>query len=322
MPLAPLAKTSGMTTNIYRNFKALVALMTTMGLLMLCNVLQMLSALFLPFSRSLVRTLNRWIGGSWWAVCDIMAEKWGIDVQISGADLPMRENVMVTANHQAMTDINTLFRLARRQGRIGDLKWFVKDIIKYVPGVGWGMIFLDCIFLKRNWKKDRDRLFNQLSRFHKEQIPIWTLSFVEGTRIRPHKHEASVEYAQSIGVQPLNHLLLPRTKGFCLTLEALRDHLDAVYDATIGYVEGVPTLWQWCRGDVQKVALYVRRFPISEMPHDEAELTEWLKTRWREKDELLAYFYTHGEWPSDSLTSSSTPTPQRVSHQSDLSSLA
>ena len=299
MPLAPLPKIQGATTNLLRNIKAIVALTITMSLLICCNILQMLSALFLPLSRSLVRTSNRWIGAFWWATCDIMAQAWGVDIQISGAELPQKENVMVTANHQAMTDINTLFRLARQQGRIGDLKWFVKDMIKYIPGIGWGMIFLDCIFLKRDWKKDKDRLFKQLSRFHEEQIPIWTLSFVEGTRIRPHKHQASIEYAQSKGIEPLEHLLLPRTKGFCLTLNALRGHLDAVYDTTIGYVDGVPSLWQWCRGDIRKVALHVRRFPIEDLPEEETELADWLKARWREKDELLAYFYTHGSWPAE-----------------------
>ena len=135
----------------------------------------MFSALFLPISRPFVRTANRWIGGFWWGLCDIMAAAWGIDVQISGEHLHSKENVMVTANHQAMTDINTLFRLARRQGRIGDLKWFVKNALKYVPGLGWGMIFLDCIFLKRNWKKIKNDYTNnfhvfKLSRSHLDLI--------------------------------------------------------------------------------------------------------------------------------------------------------
>lgn len=299
MPQPPLRSRHGLHVYLYRQLKGTIAISVTMILLLLCNCLQILSALFLPFSRPLVRTLNRFIGGFWWGVCDVLAERWGINVEIAGDTLPLKENVMVIANHQAMTDINTLFRLARRQERIGDLKWFVKDIIKYVPGVGWGMIFLDCIFLKRDWKRDKDRLYRQLSRFQEEQIPIWTLSFVEGTRIRPHKHAASIEYAQSKGLKALDHLLLPRTKGFCLTLDALRGHLDAVYDTTIAYIGGVPSLWQWCRGDVSRVGLHVRRFEISSLPQNEEELAAWVQARWREKDRLLGHFYTHGEWPSD-----------------------
>ena len=107
-----------------------------------------------------------------------------------------------------------------------------------------------------------------------------------------------IEYAQSKGIEPLEHLLLPRTKGFSLTLDALRGHLDAVYDTTIAYVGGVPSLWQWCRGDVSEVGLYVRRFEISSLPTTDEELAAWLQARWREKDVLLDHYYTHGVWPS------------------------
>ena len=302
MPLSPLPPSRGLWVSIIRIPKGLIAMFVTSSLLLVCNILQMLSAPLLLISRRAVRIINRAIGGAWWGLCDRMAVIWGIEIEISGDDLPMRENVMVIANHQAMTDINTLFRLARRQGRIGDLKWFVKDAIKYVPGIGWGMIFLDCIFLKRDWKRDKERLFHQLSRFEREQIPVWTLSFVEGTRLRPHKLQASIEYAHSKGWIAHQHLLLPRTKGFCLTLEAMNEHLDAVYDATIGYVDGVPTLWQWCRGDVRRVELHVRRFSISEIPKEEEALSAWLRERWVEKDALLNHYYQHGAWPSEHQT--------------------
>lgn len=298
MPLPSLPPTTGFWVNLTRIPKGLIAIFITFSLLLLCNFLQMLSAPLLLVSRRAVRVINRAIGGAWWGLCDRMGEVWGINIHISGDELPMRENVMVIANHQAMTDINSLFRLARRQGRIGDLKWFVKDVIKYVPGIGWGMIFLDCIFLKRDWKRDRNRLFQQLSRFKREQIPVWTLSFVEGTRLRPHKLESSTNYALSQGWVAHQHLLLPRTKGFCLTVEAMNDHLDAVYDATIGYIGGIPTLWQWCRGDVRTVGIYVRRFPLSEIPQNEEDLSTWLRERWVEKDQLLDHYYQHGEWPS------------------------
>lgn len=298
MPLPSLPQPQGLGINLWRSIKGASVFLFLFILLLLCNVCQVISALFLPISRKIVRILNRGIGGFWWSTADWISGKlWKIDVVIEGDPLPLRENVVVTANHQMMSDITTLFRLASQQKRIGDLKWFVKDALKYVPGLGWGMIFLDCIFVKRNWKKDQARLRRQLSRFEADQIPIWTLSFVEGTRLRPHKLEASREYAQSLNVEPHQHLLLPRTKGFCLTIDALHTHLDAVYDATIGYVDGLPTLWQWCRGDVQKVHLHVRRFPIADLPTDPQDLAQWLKDRWYEKDALLDHYYQTGQWP-------------------------
>ena len=65
------------------------------------------------------------------------------------------ENALVIVNHQTMTDVQVLFLLARKAGRLGDLKWFVKDSLKYAPGFGWGMTFLDCLFVKRDWTADR-----------------------------------------------------------------------------------------------------------------------------------------------------------------------
>ena len=57
-----------------------------------------------------------------------------------------------------MADITFLMDFAYRKGRLGDMKWMVKDIIKYVPGVGWGMLFLDCIFVKRDWTTDKESI--------------------------------------------------------------------------------------------------------------------------------------------------------------------
>ena len=159
MALPPIESPKNPIVNVWRIIKGIAVALFLFVLLLVCNVFQVLSILFLPFSRKIVRRLNRYIGWFWWGLADWISEvPWSVDVQISGDSLPFQENVMVTANHQAMTDITTLFRVARRQGRIGDLKWFVKDVLKYVPGLGWGMLLLDCIFVKRNWKAERSRI--------------------------------------------------------------------------------------------------------------------------------------------------------------------
>lgn len=299
MPLAPLSPPKGVPLNLWRGLKGSVFFGLLLVLIFICNIAQMLSAPLLLISRRAVRAVNRLAGGAWWATCDLLSQHMlGIDVVMSGDDPPPLENVMVTANHQSMSDVPSLFRLARRKRRIGDLKWFVKESLKYVPGLGWGMVLLDCVFLKRDWRRDEPRVRAQLARFRDERIPIWTLSFVEGTRVRPKKLAAAAEYASSRGLAPLTHLIFPRTKGFTLTVDALRDHLDAVYDATIGYEGGVPSIKQWCRGDVRRVHVHVRRFPISSLPQGEEALAEWLRARWYEKDALLDHFYREGRWPT------------------------
>lgn len=59
--------------------------------------------------------------------------------------------------------------------------------------------------------------------------------FAEGTRFTPSKHAASVEFAQKSGLPPLQHLLVPRTKGFLLTLQQLRGKFPAIYCATLAF---------------------------------------------------------------------------------------
>ena len=132
-------------------------------------------------------------------------------------------------------------------------------------------------------------------------MPVWLVSFVEGTRARLHKIEASREFALSRGLEPLQHVLLPRTKGFAATVQGLREHVPAVYDFTIGYEEGVPTLWQYIKGSVNRIHLHVRRFPVEEMPALEEDVRQWLLDRWIEKDQLLDRFYEKGSFPSEPL---------------------
>ena len=67
---------------------------------------------------------------------------------------------------------------------------------------------------------------------------------------------------------------------------------------TIGYVDGVPTLWQYITGSVERIHVHVRRFPIETLPRLEHELRDWLLARYREKDELLEHYYSHGVFPS------------------------
>ena len=76
----------------------------------------------------------------------------------TGDEVPDRENVILVSNHQEMVDIPVLFSFAYAKRRLGDMKFFAKDIIKYVPGFGWGLLFLDCLFVKRNWTSDKEKI--------------------------------------------------------------------------------------------------------------------------------------------------------------------
>lgn len=297
MPLPPLAdpvSRTERTTGLLRALPAVVFLSTS---LLGFNAAQTLSTVMLPFSRKKFRVFNRWAADNYWSWCVRLSEiTHGIGVQISGDEVPPRENAIVVANHQQMADITFLLFFARQQQCLGDMKWMLKDVIKYVPGVGWGLYFLDSFFVKRDWTRDRASIEATFARIIKDDIPVWLVTFAEGTRMTPAKLERSQAYARKNGLYPTRHVMIPRTKGFVASLQGLRKRLDAVYDITIGYEKGVPSLWQYIRGFAKTAHLHVRRYPISELPDSDEALAAWLIERYHEKDNLLDRFYTRGSF--------------------------
>ena len=300
MPLPPLSNDENFAKRLWRNLRVAIPVAFWFGFLMVINLTQTLSLVIKPFSATTFRRVNRWCAGTWWGGCVVFAERFnGTRIIVSGEDLPSDENVLVVSNHQQMPDITTIMALARNKGRLGDLKFFVKHAIKWVPGIGWGMQFLNCPFLKRDWSADREKIDATFDTLVRERIPMWLVSFVEGTRATEAKIRASTEWALERGIEPTRHVLIPRTKGFAASVEGLGDHLDAVYDLTIGYVEGVPSLWQFITGRVKQIHVHIRRFPADELPKIETELKQWLMERFYEKDALLEEYYETGVFPGE-----------------------
>jgi 1-acyl-sn-glycerol-3-phosphate acyltransferase len=299
MPLPPLRDPSSLLERAAALSKAIPTTGFLFSSLIGVNAAQTASLVLLPISPKTFRAFQRLAAGTWWGWCVTVGKLInGITIEVTGDDVPMRENAIVVLNHQDMADITFLMIYARSKDRLGDMKWMVKDVIKYVPGVGWGMLFLDCIFVKRDWTKDRESVRRTFARLRDNQVPVWMLSFSEGTRINPEKLEKSRAYARKQGLPEPRHVLLPRTKGFVATVEGLRDHVSAVYDVTVGYEEGVPNLWQYIKGYAKRAHLHVRRYPIDELPTSDEELGEWISERFREKDELLEGFYATGAFPA------------------------
>ncbi len=298
MPLPPLSDPPERWIRLRgRVLGSLVALFLCPTLLVI-NLVQTLSVVLLPFSRTTFRRINKFVADLWWSWCAVSVRSvHGVQVEITGDDVPAGDEVIVLCNHQSMSDIPVLFELAWRKGRLGDLKWYVKDVLKYVPGIGWGMLFLDCLFIKRAWTTDKEKIRRTFHRIVSDRIPVWIMSFAEGTRITPAKAERSRSYAKDNDLPVLQHVLLPRTKGFVATLQGLEGHVGAVLDCTIGYHGGVPTLWQWVEGFAPRVSLHVRRFEVSALPDDDEGRADWLMERYREKDRLLAEFEEQGRFP-------------------------
>lgn len=295
MPLQPLVDSAGPLKRWLRMARVVPLIAVGFLTLLMFNLAQMLSLLLIPFSRPAFRRFNRWCAETWWGWCVVASQGMnGTHLELTGDEVPVAENALIVVNHQQMPDILALMLLARPRERLGDLKFFVKHALKWVPGAGWGMQFLGFPFLRRDWTSDRDLIRRTFETLVDERIPVWMVSFAEGTRSTPDKIRASAVWAEEHGIEPFRHVLVPRSKGFVATVEGLRGHLSAVYDLTIGYEDGVPTLWQYIVGSVKRIQLHAKRFPMADLPTAEEDLRLWLLERFRVKDELLGEFYDTG----------------------------
>lgn len=263
----------------------MVVVIVAFGLLNICQVLTL--PLYL-FSESLFHRTLFWLAEKcsdtcvWW-----MHHVLKMKPVVEADPLPAGENVVLICNHQSFSDVVITMYLASLYRRVGHLKFFVKDSIKYLPGPGWGLQFNGSIFLKRNWESDIKSLSKAFAHIRDKKLPFWLVSFPEGTRATPAKIAASQNYMRSMGLVPLKHRLCPRSKGFTATLQQLGNKIDAIYDVTIDYrTPKPPNLWNFVSGLPPYFSLKIKRYPYSQIPTTPEGQKIWLIERFREKDHV------------------------------------
>lgn len=297
-PINRFHRENGVAGFIWRYIWGPTNLLLSFAPLAVLNFCQILGVVIYPVSRPLFRRYQRMIAYMIWGWWGFAVQKLcGLSVKVTGDDISGPENAIVICNHQEMSDIIVILCHAYNIGTVRRTTWMAKDVIRYVPGLGWGLAFLDTVFLKRNWSRDEAGIKATFAKIIENNLPIWMISFPEGTRITPAKLEKSREFARMRGLTPTQHVIMPRATGFYATVTGLRGHVSAVYSLTIGYHGRVPKLTEIIRGDVKEVGLHIRRIPIGEIPSERADISEWLLEEFRLKDRLLQQFVKDGSFP-------------------------
>jgi len=159
-------------------------------------------------------------------------------------------------------------------------------------------------FLSRNWERDKHTIEGSFAALKRSELPFWLFTHPEGYRISPEKKSQAHEFAKQNGLPILNHVLLPRVKGFAATVTALETSLDAVYDVTVVYGKPPSGILGMCSGDwfigsrkFVPIDIYLRRYPLSTIPKDEEKIKEWLYTVYKEKDDIIAYWKDNHKFP-------------------------
>jgi 1-acyl-sn-glycerol-3-phosphate acyltransferase len=224
--------------------------------------------------------------------------------------LDFPERLVLMANHQIYTDWLYLWWIAYCNGMHGRLYIILKESLRKIPILGWGMQLNQFIFLKRNWEEDKPNMARSLQRLNKPTDPMWLLLFPEGTNLAPSTREKSAAWAKKNNITDCKHTLLPRSTGLHFCLDELKGSVDYVYDVTVvyagvprgqyaqdiftlkaGYMEGRPP---------KSVHMHFRRFAVKDIPlHDERAFELWLRARWREKDVMIEEYYRTGKLPAD-----------------------
>lgn len=276
-----------------------LAVFLTTGPIVLC----ILSILMFPFigiwNRYLLAKINISLADLNWRFMANVMESWGnLKMEFYGDKIPDRETVVIISNHNTIIDWAFLFPVGGRRGRLGCIKFFAKDSVKYWPGFGWGMYLLDGIFLKRNWADDKEGIEASFRTLKNRGLPFWTLSYLEGTRATKSKILESQNFCKSRGKPVLKNILYPRTKGFVATVHGLRDSIDAIYDVTFTFEGGrLPTIVDLAMRRMPKVHFHIKRYPIDTLPIEDEEIVKWCEDRYLEKDQLLENFKTDKVFP-------------------------
>jgi lysocardiolipin and lysophospholipid acyltransferase len=171
-----------------------------------------------------------------------------------------------------------------------------------VPSIGWTHYFQGSLFLARNWQQDQSAIKGKLAEIEKGEFPrpFWIGIYPEGTRITKKKHAESLKFAAERGLPQLNHVLLPRTKGFVTLVQSLPTAINCLYDSTVAYQGGGFDLKDALFRGIWKckaVHVYLKRIPFKNLPREEENLNAWLMEDFRQKDELLHHFEIHQSFP-------------------------
>lgn len=163
--------------------------------------------------------------------------------KVVGLDLPQR--AVLIANHQVYADWWYAWSLTYYMRTYADVFIVLKESLKWVPMLGWGMRFYNFIFLKRSWASDRLHLAASLSwlgqRAEREDSPLTFILYPEGTLVSKDTRPLSKKYADKIGIPDTLHTLLPRSTGLHYSLRSLAPRIPSLQliDITMAY-PGIP----------------------------------------------------------------------------------
>ncbi|TYZ62222.1 hypothetical protein PybrP1_002082 [[Pythium] brassicae (nom. inval.)] len=218
------------------------------------------------------------------------------DESLEASDAPFKitDQTMVISNHRTEIDWLFFWNLAMRYGTHDRIRVMMKAILRYAPGVGWALLQLKFPFVNRRWATDEERIKKVIRQYQKYSSGTWLAMFPEGTNLERKSLEKSHAFSMERGEPCWNYVLNPRVRGFELCVEEFEP--ESIVDLTIAYPEladGVlPSPLRCIKGQYPKeVHIHMKRHKKESFQLSHEDMSDWLKQRFAEKEELLKSFY-------------------------------
>jgi lysocardiolipin and lysophospholipid acyltransferase len=255
----------------------------------------------------------------------LLEDLFGIKIVVTGDNLTNdKKRSLIILNHRTRMDWMYIWMLHSRIQILEQLKIVLKAQIKHIPFIGWGIEHVGYLFLERRWEDDKDRIKNVINYYKSNQSPVSILIFPEGTNLSAKTKVKSNAYAakQTVYNRPYEYCLHPRVTGFTYLLNTMRadNMIDTVDDITIGYEGNFPvTELDLLKGHLPKIVHFdVKRYNINEIPKEDEQIDQWLKTCWDEKENRLKEFYSKNQFNSSVKKFNDNQIEFRVQYQRRL----
>ncbi len=242
--------------------------------------------------RGLEGVAARWIDGN-----NAIAALHGIEFDVRGAEgLRMDDWYLLSSNHQSWCDVFALQYAFNR--RIPFLRFFIKKQLIWVPLLGLAWWAIELPFLHRHSRE----MLQKHPELRKQDLestrracepcrhrPTTIISFLEGTRFTPAKHDAQSS--------PFRYLLKPKVGGLAFALSALGEVMNNFLDVTIVYSRRGATFWDLMCGRISRIVIDIERHTIpkelfgGDYTNDAAyreRFKDWVYALWEHKDRRYA----------------------------------
>ncbi|CAB3398293.1 unnamed protein product [Caenorhabditis bovis] len=223
----------------------------------------------------------------------------GVRVRVSGDEIEYGHPALFIMNHRTRLDWMYMWCALYQINPwlITSNKISLKAQLKKLPGAGFGMAAAQFVFLERNAEVDRKSFDDAIDYFKGVGKDYQILLFPEGTDKSEWTTLKSREFAKKNGLRNLEYVLYPRVTGFLHLVNKMRKerYIDYIYDITIAYPYNIvqSEVDLVVKGaSPREVHFLIRKIPISQVPLNEVDVTNWLNERWFIKENILHQFYS------------------------------